>query len=89
MTITCLLGSAITNRISYRWALVLGTTGYAVYAGGLVRSLCTLLMLFLLADIHTLQVLYSNAGVDWLIYIGAATCGLSAGMLRVAAAGTR
>ncbi|BGP03610.1 Major Facilitator Superfamily protein [Rhodotorula toruloides] len=41
MVLTCLLGSTITNKLSYRWALVLGACGYAPYAGGLVLNLKT------------------------------------------------
>ncbi|GJN94444.1 hypothetical protein Rhopal_007524-T1 [Rhodotorula paludigena] len=32
MVLTCLLGSSITDRIGYRWALCLGAVGYAPYA---------------------------------------------------------
>ncbi|GAA5966882.1 hypothetical protein JCM21900_001954 [Sporobolomyces salmonicolor] len=35
MVFTCLLAGTITNKISYRWAVVLGTAGYAPYAAGL------------------------------------------------------
>ncbi|GAA5872244.1 hypothetical protein JCM1840_004107 [Sporobolomyces johnsonii] len=35
MVVTCLLAGTITNKISYRWAVVLGTAGYAPYAAGL------------------------------------------------------
>ncbi|GAA6004593.1 uncharacterized protein JCM10292_005685 [Rhodotorula paludigena] len=38
MVLTCLLGSSITDRIGYRWALCLGAVGYAPYAGGLVLN---------------------------------------------------
>ncbi|GAA6017758.1 hypothetical protein JCM10207_000487 [Rhodosporidiobolus poonsookiae] len=38
MVVTCLFGSSIVNKIGYRWALVLGTAGYAPYAGGLVLN---------------------------------------------------
>lgn len=29
MVVTCLFASTIVNKIGYRWALVLGTAGYA------------------------------------------------------------
>ncbi|GAA6038827.1 hypothetical protein JCM8097_002915 [Rhodosporidiobolus ruineniae] len=41
MVVTCFFGSSITNRVGYRWALALGTAGYAPYAGGLVLNLNT------------------------------------------------
>ncbi|BGP20131.1 hypothetical protein JCM10213v2_008266 [Rhodosporidiobolus nylandii] len=41
MVVTCLFASSIVDRIGYRWALALGTAGYAPYAGGLVLNLKT------------------------------------------------
>lgn len=38
MTITCLLGSVLINRIGFRYTLALGTTGYVLYSAALYQN---------------------------------------------------
>ncbi|KAM0788459.1 hypothetical protein ACM66B_001593 [Microbotryomycetes sp. NB124-2] len=38
MTVTCLLGAPLTAKIGPKWALLLGTLGYAPYAAGLYTN---------------------------------------------------
>ncbi|SJX65446.1 uncharacterized protein SRS1_15716 [Sporisorium reilianum f. sp. reilianum] len=59
MVITSLLTSSLIGRTSVKFALALGTAGYAPYAAGLYLN--------------------SVNGTQWLIILGAALCGISAG----------
>ncbi|GAA5872122.1 hypothetical protein JCM16303_000986 [Sporobolomyces ruberrimus] len=38
MVVTCYFGSTITNKIGYRWSVVLGTLGFFPYATGLYEN---------------------------------------------------
>ncbi|CAD6887778.1 unnamed protein product [Tilletia controversa] len=60
MVVTSALTSTLIRLTSVRFALMFGTSGYAVYAAGLYLN--------------------KKAGVEWLVYLGAATCGISAGV---------
>ncbi|KAL9938394.1 hypothetical protein V8E36_003017 [Tilletia maclaganii] len=59
MVVTSALTSTVIRWTSVRFALMFGTSGYAVYAAGLYLN--------------------KRSGVEWLVYLGAATCGISAG----------
>ncbi|KAK0561337.1 hypothetical protein OC861_005865 [Tilletia horrida] len=59
MVVTSALTSTLIRWTSVKFALMFGTSGYAVYAAGLYLN--------------------KRSGVEWLVYLGAATCGISAG----------
>ncbi|KAE8211541.1 hypothetical protein CF327_g4722 [Tilletia walkeri] len=62
MVLTSALTSTLIRWTSVRFALMFGTSGYAVYAAGLYLNKKT------------------EGAVEWLVYVGAATCGISAGV---------
>ncbi|KIW44183.1 uncharacterized protein PV06_05213 [Exophiala oligosperma] len=66
MVVSCYFSSAIVHLIGIKWALVIGTMGYAPYAAGLYTN--------------------NRFGIEWLTLLGAALCGISAGIFWMAEA---
>ncbi|KIX09537.1 uncharacterized protein Z518_00617 [Rhinocladiella mackenziei CBS 650.93] len=66
MVLSCYFSSALVRLIGIKWALVIGTMGYAPYAAGLYTN--------------------NRFGTEWLVLVGAALCGLSAGIFWMAEA---
>lgn len=66
MVVSCYFSSALVRLIGIKWALVIGTIGYAPYAAGLYTN--------------------NRFGDEWLVLLGAALCGISAGIFWMAEA---
>ena len=66
MVVSCYFSSAIVHYIGIKWALIIGTMGYAPYAAGLYTN--------------------NRYGTEWFVLLGAALCGLSAGIFWMAEA---
>ncbi|CDM31700.1 hypothetical protein DTO006G1_8945 [Penicillium roqueforti] len=66
MVVSCFFSSVLVRFIGIKWALIVGTMGYAPYAAGLYTN--------------------NRFGVEWLVLLGAALCGISAGIFWMAEA---
>jgi MFS family permease len=60
MVVSCFFSSVVVKYIGIKWTLIIGTMGYAPYAGGLYLN--------------------NRYSVEWLVILGAALCGTSAGI---------